>query len=150
MSDIKEIKDNIESMSVDLPKGIGDMIDFRFIYRVKGQSKLFSPKIDKNKSGIIPMFEYLNEKNKIVVPFKDLVCIGNYVKGVSMAEMFNSLNNEFIDEDANTKNNPLSSFNLKTYQKEQIIEWYNEIKNKIILIERLEALKEQENEQKEA
>ena len=150
MSDIKEIKDNIESMSVDLPKGIGDMIDFRLIYRVKGQSKLFSPKIDKNKSGIIPMFEYLNEKNKIVVPFKDLVCIGNYVKGVSMAEMFNSLNNEFIDEDANTKNNPLSSFNLKTYQKEQIIEWYNEIKNKIILIERLEALKEQENEQKEA
>lgn len=150
MSDIKEIKDNIESMSVDLPKGIGDMIDFRLIYRVKGQSKLFSPKIDKNKSGIIPMFEYLNEKNKIVVPFKDLVCIGNYVKGVSMAEMFNSLNNEFIDEDANTKNNPLSSFNLKAYQKEQIIEWYNEIKNKIILIERLEALKEQENEQKEA
>ena len=146
MSEIKEIKDNIESMSVDLPKGIGDMIDFRLIYRVKGQSKLFSPKIDKNKSGIIPMFEYLNEKNKIVVPFKDLVCIGNYVKGVSMAEMFNSLNNEFIDEDANTKNNPLSSFNLKTYQKEQIIEWYNEIKNKIILIERLEALKEQENE----
>lgn len=137
-------------MSVDLPKGIGDMIDFRLIYRVKGQNKLFSPKIDKNKSGIIPMFEYLNEKNKIVVPFKDLVCIGNYVKGVSMAEMFNSLNNEFIDEDANTKNNPLSSFNLKTYQKEQIIEWYNEIKNKIILIERLEALKEQENEQKEA
>ena len=150
MSEIKEIKDNIESMSVDLPKGIGDMIDFRLIYRVKGKSKLFSPKIDKNKSGIIPMFEYLNEKNKIVVPFKDLVCIGNYVKGVSMAEMFNSLNNEFIDEDANTKNNPLSSFNLKTYQKEQIIEWYNEIKNKIILIERLEALKEQENEQKEA
>ena len=150
MSEIEEIKDNIESMSIDLPKGIGDMIDFRLIYRVKGQSKLFSPKIDKNKSGIIPMFEYLNEKNKIVVPFKDLVCIGNYVKGVSMAEMFNSLNNEFIDEDANTKNNPLSSFNLKTYQKEQIIEWYNEIKNKIILIERLEALKEQENEQKEA
>ena len=150
MSEIKEIKDNIESMSVDLPKGIGDMIDFRLIYRVKGQSKLFSPKIDKNKSGMIPMFEYLNEKNKIVVPFKDLVCIGNYVKGVSMAEMFNSLNNEFIDEDANTKNNPLSSFNLKAYQKEQIIEWYNEIKNKIILIERLEALKEQENEQKEA
>ena len=108
-------------MSIDLPKGIGDMIDFRLIYRVKGQSKLFSPKIDKNKSGIIPMFEYLNEKNKIVVPFKDLVCIGNYVKGVSMAEMFNSLNNEFIDEDANTKNNPLSSFNLKAYQKEQII-----------------------------
>ena len=150
MSEIEEIKDNIESMSIDLPKGIGDMIDFRLIYRVKGQSKLFSPKIDKNKSGIIPMFEYLNEKNKIVVPFKDLVCIGNYVKGVSMAEMFNSLNNEFIDEDANTKNNPLSSFNLKAYQKEQIIEWYNEIKNKIILIERLEALKEQENEQKEA
>ena len=150
MSEIKEIKDNIESMSVDLPKGIGDMIDFRLIYRVKGQSKLFSPKIDKNKSGIIPMFEYLNYKNKIVVPFDSLVCVGNYVKGVSMAEMFNSLNNEFIDEDANTKNNPLSSFNLKAYQKEQIIEWYNEIKNKIILIERLEALKEQENEQKEA
>ena len=150
MSEIEEIKDNIESMSVDLPKGIGDMIDFRLIYRVKGQSKLFSPKIDKNKSGIIPMFEYLNYKNKIVVPFDSLVCVGNYVKGVSMAEMFNSLNNEFIDEDANTKNNPLSSFNLKAYQKEQIIEWYNEIKNKIILIERLEALKEQENEQKEA
>tara|TARA_R110002012_G_scaffold271164_3_gene456363 strand:- start:7001 stop:7453 length:453 start_codon:yes stop_codon:yes gene_type:complete len=150
MSEIKEIKSKIESMSVDLPKGIGDMIDFRLIYRVKGQSKLFSPKIDKNKSGIIPMFEYLNYKNKIVVPFDSLVCVGNYVKGVSMAEMFNSLNNEFIDEDANTKNNPLSSFNLKAYQKEQIIEWYNEIKNKIILIERLEALKEQENEQKEA
>ena len=150
MSEIEEIKDNIESMSIDLPKGIGDMIDFRLIYRVKGQSKLFSPKIDKNKSGIIPMFEYLNYKNKIVVPFDSLVCVGNYVKGVSMAEMFNSLNNEFIDEDANTKNNPLSSFNLKAYQKEQIIEWYNEIKNKIILIERLEALKEQENEQKEA
>ena len=118
MSEIEEIKDNIESMSIDLPKGIGDMIDFRLIYRVKGQSKLFSPKIDKNKSGIIPMSEYLNEKNKIIGPFKDLGCICNYVKGVSMAEMFNSLNNEFIDEDGNTKNNPLSSFNLKAYQKE--------------------------------
>ena len=31
MSEIEEIKDNIESMSVDLPKGIGDMIDFRLI-----------------------------------------------------------------------------------------------------------------------
>lgn len=152
MSEIKEIKDNIESMSVDLPKGIGDMIDFRLIYRVKGQNKLFSPKIDKNKSGIIPMFEYLNEKNKIVVPFKDLVCIGNYVKGVSMAQIFNELNNYFIDNDASfiyrVKN--LNKLNLRPYEEEQIIKWYNEIKNKIILIERLEALKEQENEQKEA
>lgn len=151
MSEIKEIKDKIESMSVDLPKGIGDMIDFRLIYRVKGQNKLFSPKIDKNKSGIIPMCEYLNERNKIVVPFKDLVCIGNYVKGVSMAEIFNELNNYFIDEDAlfiyGVEN--LNKLNLKQYQINNILKWYNEIKNKILTIERLEALKEQEHEQKE-
>ena len=145
---LKEIKEKIESMSVDQPRGIGDMIDFRLIYRVKGQKKLFSPKIDQNKSGMIPMYEYLNEKNKIVVPFKDLVSIGNYIKGFSMAEMFNALNNEFIDEDATTESNPLSAFNLTIYQKDKILGWYNEVKNKIITIERLEALKNQENEQK--
>ena len=151
MSEIKEVKDKIESMSVDLPKGIGDMIDFRLIYRVKGQNKLFSPKIDKNKAGVIPMYEYLNERNKIVVPFKDLICIGNYVKGVSMAEIFNELNNYFIDEDAlfiyGVEN--LNKLNLKQYQINNILKWYNEIKNKILIIERLEALKEQEHEQKE-
>jgi len=151
MSEIKEIKDKIESMSVDLQKGIGDMIDFRLIYRVKGQNKLFSPKVDKNKAGIIPMYEYLNERNKIVVPFKDLICVGNYVKGVSMAYIFNELNKYFIDEDAlfiyGVEN--LNKLELKPYQVTQICNWYNEIKNKILTIERLEALKEQENEQTE-
>ena len=148
MSDIKEIKQEIEKMSIDAPQGIGDMIDFTLIYRVKGQKKLFSPKIDKNKSGMIPMFEYLNKKNKIVVPFSDLVSVGNYVKGVEMSDIFNELNSYFIDEDAlfiyGITN--LNELNLKQYQIDNILKWYNEIKNKILTIERLEALKEQENE----
>lgn len=166
---IKERKAEIESMSVDLPKGIGDMIDFRMIYRVKGQQKLFSPKIDQNKSGMIPMYEYLNENNKIVVPFKDLVCIGKKsfltnelerktnpcgekkapvtFKSLHISEIFNILNEHFIDEDACFLDNvkELNSLEIRDHEKDMICKWYNEIKNKIITIERLEALKNQEN-----
>jgi len=172
--ELKEVKEKIESMSVDekTPDGIGDMINFKQIFRLKGYQKVWTPVSEVNKSGMIGFAEWLNKTNKKTVHKRDVIRLADFwfntikldeekktvEKQIHISEVFNNLNAHFIDEDIVFNDYEMTSELMlimcpdydgnafKPYHAKQVVKWYNEIKNKILTIERLEALKNQENE----
>ena len=194
---IDETKKEIERRSVEKPeaRGIGDMINFKQIFRLKGHQKVWTPMTEINKSGMITFAEWLNKVNVKTVHKDVCIRLGDYwfattemetikipiekpegkvipkqdepefkeierLKRLHLTDVFNNLNAEFIDADVEyNEKNPMIVAELmevmcpnydigefKPYHAKQVVKWYNEIKNKIIIIERIEELKNQDDE----
>ncbi len=156
---IKEVKSKIESMSVDAqPKGLGDMIDFSRLFRVKEIQGIWIPSSKAHKSGMISVTSFKSENIKKVVKRDSLIPLISYnfltldndVVGetivLTIHEVFNNLNNHFIDVDIDSSKHIRKLMGVmvpnydpnyfKEYHAKQVLKWYHIIKNKIINIEK--------------
>lgn len=159
--ELKKVKDKIEGMSVDnQPKGLGDLIDFSRLFRVKGTEGLWFPvQINKkgsihiHKMGMVLFGSFEHDGTKRMVKKENIVPIMKYYfytldhnKTVTIQEVFNNLNTHFIDVDIDSSKHFDKLMSLmvpnydpdkfKDYHARLILGWYKVIKNKIINIEK--------------
>ena len=156
---LKEVKDKIEGMSVDSqPKGLGDMIDFSRLFRVKEIQGIWIPTSKVHKSGMISVTNFEYENIKKVVKRDSLIPLikhhfltvnddptGSTIS-ITIQEVFNNLNNHFIDVDIDSSKHidklmavmapDYDPNHFKEYHAKQVLNWYHIIKNKIINIEK--------------
>lgn len=152
--ELKKVKDKIEGMSVDnQPKGLGDLIDFTRLFRVKEIDGIWMPISKVRKSGMILMrsFQYDNvkkmvKKDKLIPIMKYYFYTLDHNKTITIQEVFNNLNTHFIDVDIDSSKHFDKLMSLmvpnydpdkfKDYHARLILGWYKVIKNKIINIEK--------------
>jgi hypothetical protein len=183
--DLKEIKEHIEKNSfTPEPKGIGDMIDFNNLYRLKGHEKIWSPVSDVHKSGMVTFVEWLTKGHKKTVHKDAVIKLGHYffattefepvldedgneqldkkgktierLKRLHISDILNNLNAHFVDVNVDDSTHIFELMEVmcpnfdrdefKPYHAKQVVKWYNEIKNKILLAEKIEKLKAEEVE----
>lgn len=76
---------------------LGDTINFKMLFRIKGSPGLFFANSMRNKSGMIGMYSVKDEKN-ITVHINSVECLANYIfqkmdgTEIKIPEVFNNLN----------------------------------------------------------
>lgn len=101
-------------------KGVGDMINFKSLYKIKGIPNIWTARTGHlSKSGMVDMIEYMRPENtKRVHAKKELICLANWwfdtkemeeitiknvvterIKKLHISAVFNNLNAHFIDVD---------------------------------------------------
>ena len=124
-----------------------EIIDFNSLFRCKGTQKLWIINSQVGKSGMVSIREFLNFDNTKVVNAKQLVCLGGYkfftleCEVISIAEVFNNLNNHFKGMDINSDRHfdELMSVMLPNYDPDEfkkyhavlVLKWYKELKHKL-------------------
>lgn len=122
--DQEEIKKFEEEQRV---KGIGDMINFTELFRLKGHSLVWTPISQVHRSGMITFAEWLNPTNKKTIQQDEIIRLSDYwfatktmeaildekgeeqfdkkgdrierIKRLHISAVFNNLNAHFIDVD---------------------------------------------------
>lgn len=161
---LKQVKDQIESMSVEnQPQGIGDLIDFSQLFRVKGIDGIWIPTSKAHKSGMISVTSFEYENIKKIVKRDNLISLLQYnfyslnndptgsPISITIQEVFNNLNNHFIDVDIDSSKHidklmsvmvpNYSPEHFREYHAKQVLKWYHIIKNKVINIEKKQHVK---------